>query len=271
MEMKRFLVIILAAILMLAMLGACGGGDGGAGGGAASGGSEENDSKGTDDPSQEPGPESVPEKEPGVYVLFADGAAQRDIAKEEGEGEEGFYLNYYFSIYACQTNEKIPPGAGVYEGSAKLSSQSDFNDSISSMLEGIDMPVSIDFDMSSEAFGRSLTFDLQKDDSPSDAELRADCDPIFEGGKQFDVAVSAGGYDSSQSSTDTGACPLPMTIEVFGDPQDSVRPAVITLYLCGGDLVLKFDGTLSFVPWSGTGSYIDSDEFKAKLGSTLGE
>jgi hypothetical protein len=259
-EVNKVFVIVLVIILVF-VLAACGGnGSGKSGGNNANG------------PSKTPESETVPEEESGIYILFAEGTMQQDVGEKGGEDAQGFFFNYYFSIYACQTDPKSPPGAGAYEGAAKLSSESDFNDSIAGMLEGLgaDMPVSVDFDMSSEAWGRSLMFDLHKDDSDSEAELSTYFEPIFEGGRQFNIAASAGGYGSSQNHDTEGACPLPITVEVFGDPQDSVRPALITLILCEGENILQFEGTLSRVPWSGNGKYADSDEFKDKIANVLG-
>ncbi|MCL2671267.1 MAG: hypothetical protein FWF10_04430 [Clostridiales bacterium] len=255
MRTKRFIAIALILILALS-LAACDSGNGDAPDGVI----RENDT---------PEPSAVPTPEPGIYVLSAEGTVQSDIGAEGGEASQGFFMNYSFSLYACQTDAQNPPGAGGYEGVARLSAASDFADSIGGLLEGIGAPVSVDFDMASNALGRALAFVLQGDDS--DAALRADCAPMFDGGRQFNIAASAGGYDSSQNYTDTGACPLPMTIEVFGDPQDLVRPALITLHLCEGELVLQFEGTLSFMPWFGSGRYFDSDAFKAKISAVLGE
>jgi len=272
--MKKFLIIVLALMLalMLALsLVACGGGGVG-GGDASTGGVKADDPNEANDTSQAPETETVSAKEAGIYVLFAEGTVQKDLAEVAGEGEEGFILSYFFSIYACQTNEQSPPGAGGYEGAARLTSKSNFDDALSGMLEGLDLPASASIDMSSNATARSLTFDLRQDDSDSDVELRADIAPIFEGGKQLITSASAGGAGASQTTSDTGACPLPMTIEVFGDPQDSVRPALITLDLCDdGTLILKYEGTLSFIPWSGNEKYVDSDEYKAKVAGVLGE
>ena len=271
-KMKKIYVIMLALILAVS-LAACGGGGGGNsdGGGGNSGGGGGDGAPAGDATEDDPGSETAGNAA-GIYVLFSEGPAQEDVSKAAGEGEEGFIINYFFSIYACQTDAKSPPGAGGYEGAARLSSESDFNDALSGMLEGIDLPAMVSLDMSSDAKARSLTFNLRKDDSDSDVELRDDFAPIFEGGKQFSVAGSADGVGMSQDASDEGACPLPMTIEVFGDPQDSVRPALITLDLCGdGTRLLKFEGALSLVPWSGNEKYVDSDEFKARIAGALGE
>jgi len=265
--MKKVFALALVMILALSVT-ACGGGNPGSNSDVPGGAIAENDPKNVNDPPQTPEAGAAPSTEPGVYVLFAEGTARRDVAAETGEGE-GFFFNYSFSIYACQTNEQSPPGSGGYEGVAKLSGTADADAMIGGMLEGL--PASVNFDMSSKAFGRSVTFDLHRDNSESDAVLSAYCEPIFEGGKQFSIAASVGGFDTSQSGGDTGACPLPMTIEVFGNPEDSVRPALITVFLCEGTVILQFEGTLRFVPWSGSGSYADSDAFKAEVRNVLGE
>ena len=215
--------------------------------------------------------DTKPESEEGVYVLIADGSYQRDIAKEAEEAAEGFYMNYYFSLVACQTDDKNPPGAGEYEGAGRLTAQSDVENSIAGMLSGIDIPMAIEFDMSSKALSPDISFELHEDSSDSDVTLRTECQPIFEGGRKFDISVSAGGYDVAQNNDAEGACPLPMTIEVFGNPDDAVRPALITLVLCEGDVVIKIEGTLSFIPWSESGRYIDSKEFKEKIAELIGE
>jgi len=265
-KMKKFFMIAVALMLVLS-LAACGGG-----GGASDGGAKADAPKPADDPEQAQEEETAAGKEAGIYVLYADGAAQVDFAEVAGEGGEGFVLNYFFSLYASQTSAQSPPGAGGYEGAARLTSQSNFDEALGGMLEGLDLPAMASIDMSSHALARSLVFDLRKDDSDTDVELRADVAPIFEGGKQFTTSVSAGGYDSSQTTSDTGACPLPMTIEVFGSPGDNVRPALITLNLCeDGSQILKIDGTLSFVPWSGNEKFVDSDEFKARIDGILEE
>lgn len=274
--MRRKLFVLLALVLVLITLTACSGITDILGKKdnnstpSVSGNKEKSNTDSDDDGKKVENSLDTPAEGKGVYTLTADGTYHRDVGDEDEEVPEGFIINYSFSLYACQVNSGTPLGAGEYEGVGNLSTTSDVGDSIAGLLGGMDLPMSIGFDMSSKALGRSISFSLREYDSP-DISLWGDCAPIFDGGRQINLVASGEGFGTSQNLSDEGACPLPMTIEVYGKPEDAVRPAIITISLCEGETIIKYDGTLSFVPWSGSGNYTDSDEFIAKSKSILDE